>query len=1005
MPHFRFSSLVNPGKLIELIRRDYKGAVLCPFPWCEDELQLKLSNIFTRLQIVSRTKERSQLTEDSVNMTEIFKSHPECHNPRVVLIEGNPGMGKTTYCQKLAYDWSVGEIPPDASFPEVNILLLLKCRDMHMKTANIEEAIDDQLLPHDANKREKEDLFHFIRSNQSGILLVLDGLDELREDLLDGFLPLIQGKVFADVYLMLTARHEAGMRVRRYCDTLLELVGYTKDDVESYIKKYFISHEDQSLAEKMIKQLIRDKQLAELTANPLNTALLCLLCEETRGVFPSKRTMMYDDLVSCALRRYFAKGGISLGDQDPMERCASELNQLGKMAFDALLKNQLYFTQDEVKSHPATVDFLRLPFLSREPSVSKIRPTPTYAFTHKTFQEYFAAFYLAHQLLSGDKEKERLLDELSPIDNWQAWEFLITLVLSKSVETAVTVVSRLCAFFCHKGPLSLTDLNRDEADLDQEIFEDNPHDWAYYLRKMNEDDRTLSNVLQKTLDLIAECEDGDGELKDYQKKVVHVLVRCFPIQKLNLKLSASTSCSVYSEYLRFNYSLTDLILRSTFDTKLLKTIEHVFRFKQNLVHFTLFDLASAFDAFIGVLVAPPEQEKAFSNLAQRLEWKSSVGIKALLCEVLQSGRVLTHLNLERVYICDGGTKVLAEFLQTNRALTHLNLRDAMIFDYGAFALGNALQSNCTLTHLSLRENWISCVGAFALAASLESNSVLIYLDLSQNLGGDFVALSLSKAVESNCALKYLNLSQCIDCTEKGTPFPDSANVHVEMIGSEGASGLAKALPFNCTLTYLDLQYNNVGDSGAAALGEALQTNTTLKELYLRDNKIGEIGSEALGKGLQSNHTLTHLNLDFNHDIGDSGAAAIARALQSSRSQLTRLDLGVNKINSSGATSLSEALCVNSSLTHLGLWSNKINSSGAATIAKSLQSNRTLIHLDLKSNEIGDSGAKELAHVLNNHNNTLVYLDLSGNDSISSVGRESLEQVDQSKCIVKYDGWW
>ena len=385
MPHFCFPSLVNPGKLVELIRRDYKGAVLCPFPWCEDELQLKLSNIFTRLQIVSRTKERSKLTHSTVNMTEIFKSHPECHNPRVVLIEGNPGMGKTTYCQKLAYDWSVGEIPPDASFPEVNILLLLKCRDMHMKTANIEEAIDDQLLPRDANKREKQDLFHFIRCNQSRILLVLDGLDELREDLLEGFLPLIQGKVFANVYLMLTARHEAGMRVRRYCDTLLELVGYTKHDIESYIKKYFISHVDQSLADKMINQLRGDKQLAELTANPLNTVLLCLLCEETRGVFPSKRTIMYDDLVSCALRRYFAKGGISLGDQDPMERCASELNQLGKMAFEALLKNQLYFTQDEVKSQSSALNFLRFPFLSREPSVSKVRPTPTYAFTHKTF--------------------------------------------------------------------------------------------------------------------------------------------------------------------------------------------------------------------------------------------------------------------------------------------------------------------------------------------------------------------------------------------------------------------------------------------------------------------------------------------------------------------------------------------------------------------------------------------------------------------------------------------
>ena len=1006
MPHFCFPSLVNPGKLVELIRRDYmyKGAVLCPFPWCEDELQLKLSNIFTRLKIVSRTKERSQLTDDIVSMTEIFKSRPECHNPRVVLLEGNPGMGKTTYCQKLAYDWSTGEIPPDASFPEVNILLLLKCRDMYMKTADIEEAIDDQLLPQ-AGKKEKEDFFHFIHSSQSKVLLVLDGLDELREDLVQGFLPLIQGRDFANVYLMLTARHEAGMRVRRYCDTLLEIVGYTHKDVDSYIKKYFSSHEDQSLADKMIQKLNGDRHLRVITVNPLNTALLCLLCEETKGVFPSKRTKMYDELVSCALRRYFAKRGIPLGDDDPMERCASELNQLGKMAFEALLKNQLYFTQAEVKSQPASVDFQRLPFLSREPSVSKIRPTPTYAFTHKTFQEYFAAFYLAQQLLSGDKDKERLLDELSPIDNWPVWEFLITLVLSKSVETALTVVSRLCAFFCHKRHQSLMDQNDSDVDLDHEIFEDNPYDRDRNMcvTKMSEDEQTRCRVLTKALDFITECGDGDNELNDYQKKMVHVLARCFPLKKIQLTLRSDfrTRCSVFSEYLRFNYSLTDLILDSALNPLLLKTIEHVFHSKQNLVHFKLLNSAWGFDAFLGMIVPAPEQEKAFSNLGKRLRWNQLVGTKALLAEVLQSGRVLTHLNLERVWICDGGTQVLADFLEINQALTHLNLRHAMVFDSGAIALANALQLNYTLTHLSLPENWIGFVGACALAASLLSNSGLIYLDLSQNLGGDSVAVVLSKALESNCVLKYLNLSQWFDCTEKSTPFPDSANVHVEMIGPEGGSALAEALRFNCTLTYLDLQYNNIGDTGAAALGEVLRTNTTLKELYLAANNIGETGSEALGKGLQSNRTLTHLNLRFNHCIGDSGAAAIARALQIRGTKLSRLDLGFNKISSSGTTSISEALCVNSSLTHLGLRCNKINSSGAATIAKSLQSNRTLIHLDLRSNEIGDSGAKEFAHALRNHNNTLGFLDLDDNYSISSVGIESLEQVDQSKCIVKY----
>ena len=34
------------------------------------------------------------------------KRDEECSAPRTVLIEGEPGMGKTTYFKKYAYDWA-----------------------------------------------------------------------------------------------------------------------------------------------------------------------------------------------------------------------------------------------------------------------------------------------------------------------------------------------------------------------------------------------------------------------------------------------------------------------------------------------------------------------------------------------------------------------------------------------------------------------------------------------------------------------------------------------------------------------------------------------------------------------------------------------------------------------------------------------------------------------------------------------------------------------------------
>ena len=188
---------------------------MCPFPWCEEELQFELSKIFTRLTIVGRKKERAKLTKDPVKMTDVFRPYKKCEcrceckcgleKPRVVLIEGPPGVGKTTYCQKLAYDWSVGDITTESSFPKVDMLLRLACRDI--KTAKIEDAIEDQLLPIELNEKDKETFFHFIRRYQSRILLVLDGLDELPKNLFEEFLPLIRGRIFPLTYLIMTARH------------------------------------------------------------------------------------------------------------------------------------------------------------------------------------------------------------------------------------------------------------------------------------------------------------------------------------------------------------------------------------------------------------------------------------------------------------------------------------------------------------------------------------------------------------------------------------------------------------------------------------------------------------------------------------------------------------------------------------------------------------------------------------------------------------------------------
>ena len=875
-------------------------------------------------------------------MTDVFKSHEECEEPRVVLIEGQPGMGKTTYCQKLAYDWSVEDISPEASFPKVKMLLVLKCRDM--KTANIEEAIDDQLLPLDADEEEKKKFFHFIRCNQSKILLVLDGLDELSDDHLKALLPVIQGKRFSNTYLMLTARHEAGMKVRRYCDTLLEIVGYTSEDADSYITKYFSNHEDPSLAEKLISELKRDDRLRELTANPLNTALLCLLCEDTEGVFPSNRTKMYTELVSCAIRRYFARKSVPLDARDPVETFSDNLNQLGKVALKALKANRMYFSEEEIKCQ--SIDFLRLCFLSQEASVSKLRPMPCYAFTHKTFQEYFAAYHLTFEILSGDKDTvDTLLAQLSPVDKyWQLWEFLLTMVASKSGEAASLVISGICAALQSQRAELTEEQKKPESDCDDDNYNDATYMWYgddydicddlmnvfpnakhMFRWSLTEDEKTRASTLQGVFSLISKCEDDKNELTDSQKKMIRVLAESFPIHKLitDTLIGIPSSMKILCEYLKYNSTLMLLSWKDPLDDLVLETIEHVLRSNRTL--------------------------KTLDLNSVSLWFKSD------------ERRTPEHVSL---------TTILADALRSNCTVTHLNLRRRSILSPGANEISQALQSNHTLTHINLEETGIHDSAAETFAGALRSGCALMYLDLSANRIGDLGAVALGKALESNCTLTYLDL---------GGQF---------CIGDSGATAFAQALRSNSVLARLNLQHNRISDPGATALGLSLKSNCTLTHLCLRGNRIENAGVADLGQALQVNCGIVNLDLRAN-DLSQSeaSAASLAGALRLN-SVLTHLDLRDTFIGSHVATILADSLQSNCTLTRVDLSENMIDSSGGVALAKALLTNRSLTHLNLRLNSIRDSGAIEFVEALQT-NNTLVFLDLRYN-GIREAGTKKID---------------
>ena len=583
--------------------------------------------------MVSRKKTRGTATDNIVNMSGIFKPHEECLQPRTVLIEGKPGMGKTTYCKKLVYDWASGNQQEDC-FPRFKAVLFLKCRDMQ---SDLWEAIDDQLLPREVEEDVRDRFFKFICQNQSDVLLVLDGLDELPTSKLPVFTEIIQGRVLPKCRLVATARHEAGIKVRIHSDTLLEIEGFTEEDARKFIFKYFKSSEE--LAQELLSKLESDENLKDMAANPLNTALLCLVCEEYRGVFPDSRTQLYVGIIQCILRRYRRKKGLSETNEDLIEVYESALKHLGGIALHGLLQDKLDFEESELQNHAD--DLLGLGFVSVQTGGSKLRSSRHYSFLHKSFQEWFAALYLYYQLTEKEISPDQLLAE-----NRFALE----------LKEVLLYTCGLLAARCKEKAGALT---------------------KYIMREVVVDSYDIYDWLSVVLECVGECKQ---ENSTFQADLARELGSSLELQTLrcrNATINAANAV-VLADVLKSNTTVTKLDLSRNFigDSGAAGLAEAL---KSN----TTLTVLNMSNNDIGDAGAAGLAEALKSNTTLTDLDLSSNAIGAAgaagLAKSLQSNATLTKLDLSLNFVGAAGAAGLAEALKSRTAL-RMSLSPQLVFE-------------------------------------------------------------------------------------------------------------------------------------------------------------------------------------------------------------------------------------------------------------------------------------------------------------------------------------
>ncbi|XP_044164913.1 uncharacterized protein LOC122948889 [Acropora millepora] len=297
-----------------------------------------------------------------------------------------------------------------STFPIFELVLLLKCKDIE---GHIMDAISEQLLPRNLEDKMKDNFFKFIGdvSNQERILVILDGWNELPEESKHHVDNVLARRVLKCCYVMVTTRGRPEPWKPFKFDSCLEMKAFSEDDSFDYIRKHFknTETEESSKGERLIEEIKRNRLLQGFLSDRPNLFLLCLLYEDHEGQLPSSSSDLYQALVRSLLRRFCAKQTLKTNeeDMDLAKQFEREILAFGEQAWNCLLNFRHSFREDDVKleRRDEMSITLGLGFVYKEESFKRSEPHHVFTFVHKTFQDYLAASYIAHNL-RGSKSSE-----------------------------------------------------------------------------------------------------------------------------------------------------------------------------------------------------------------------------------------------------------------------------------------------------------------------------------------------------------------------------------------------------------------------------------------------------------------------------------------------------------------------------------------------------------------------------------------------------------------------
>ncbi len=328
------------------------------------------------------------------SLTEIFKVDT---GKIRLLVNGMPGVGKTTFCKQIAREWANGAI-----LQKYDILLLVQLRDPQNSGA---KAYGD-FFYHDEEGIKEEVVKYIGRRSGDGVLFIFDGFDELsKRDRNKGslFLDIFNDKKLKKCSVVIASRPYASQNLEY--SQYIELIGFDDDLIKACIQE---SIEDKAQAEQLQIRIIEDDNLKQLCTVPNNLAIVIYIYKQEKGVLPNTSTVLYSKFISNTIHRN--------SQHLKAKKSKKYVRSLQELAFKGLSEDKLTFTVDEMSVEEGST----LGLMTASESYGSGGQKIAYNFLHLTIQEYLAACWISY--LPGEEQAKFVRQ------NYDDSRFYVTLI-------------------------------------------------------------------------------------------------------------------------------------------------------------------------------------------------------------------------------------------------------------------------------------------------------------------------------------------------------------------------------------------------------------------------------------------------------------------------------------------------------------------------------------------------------------------------------------------------